>query len=77
MRFSQLMVGSVSAFALSLSAIAVAQEENNQQEPERENAVARVLQAVTVSATKAQDVENVQTIPVSVTAFNEDTLDAF
>ena len=76
MRFSQLMVGSVSAFALSLSAIAVAQEENNQQEPERENAVARVLQAVTVSATKAQDVENVQTIPVSVTAFNEDTLDA-
>ena len=76
MRFSQLMVGSVSAFALSLSAIAVAQEENNSQEPERENAVARVLQTVTVSATKGQDVENVQTIPVSVTAFNEDTLDA-
>ncbi|MEM5517774.1 TonB-dependent receptor [Henriciella sp. AS95] len=45
-------------------------------EGERESAVDRVLQTVTVSATKKKDVEDVQSVPVSVTAFNEDTLDA-
>ncbi|WP_300381942.1 TonB-dependent receptor [Henriciella sp.] len=40
------------------------------------NAVDRVLQKVTVSATKKQNVENVQDVPIAVTAFNSDTLDA-
>ncbi|MEL8055693.1 MAG: TonB-dependent receptor [Pseudomonadota bacterium] len=46
------------------------------QETERESAVERVLGTVTVTATKKVDVEDVQNVPVSVTAFNEDTLDA-
>ena len=45
-------------------------------EQERESAVDRVLQTVTVSATKKKDVEDVQSVPVSVTAFNSGTLDA-
>ena len=40
------------------------------------NAIDRVLGTVTVTATKKTDVENVQDVPVSVTAFNADTLDA-
>ncbi|MEQ8559815.1 MAG: TonB-dependent receptor [Henriciella sp.] len=43
---------------------------------DRENAVDRVLQKVTVSATKKKDVEDVQSVPIAVTAFNADTLDA-
>lgn len=59
------------ALAAVLSVPAQAQET-----AERETAVDRVLQKVTVSATKKKDVENVQDVPISVTAFNSDTLDA-
>lgn len=47
-----------------------------QETEDRESAVDRVLQTVTVSATKKKDVEDVQSVPIAVTAFNEDTLDA-
>ena len=61
------------ALATAFSAMpAVAQDS----EQERESAVDRVLQTVTVSATKKQNVENVQDVPIAVTAFNADTLDA-
>ncbi|MEM9360608.1 MAG: TonB-dependent receptor [Pseudomonadota bacterium] len=61
---------SVAAFA-AMGAFAHAQEEG-----ERQTAVDRVLQKVTISATKKADVENVQDVPLSVTAFNADSLDA-
>lgn len=61
---------SVAAF-VAMGAVAHAQEEG-----ERETAVSRVLQKVTISATKKADVENVQDVPLSVTAFNSDSLDA-
>jgi iron complex outermembrane receptor protein len=44
--------------------------------PERESAIDKVLGTVTVTATKKANVENVQDVPVAVTAFNSDTLDA-
>ncbi len=59
--------------ALLLGSAAHAQEADT---PERESAVDRVLGTVTVTATKKKDVENVQDVPVAVTAFNSDTLDA-
>ncbi|MEM8615700.1 MAG: TonB-dependent receptor plug domain-containing protein, partial [Pseudomonadota bacterium] len=40
------------------------------------NAIERVLGTVTVTATKKTDVEDVQAVPVSVTAFNADTVEA-
>ena len=43
---------------------------------ERESAIDKVLGTVTVTATKKANVENVQDVPVAVTAFNSDTLDA-
>merc|ERR1712137_1085021 len=45
-------------------------------EADRQSAIDRVLGTVTVTATKKKDVENVQDVPVAVTAFNSDTLDA-
>lgn len=74
MKFTHAVLGSVSAFALCLSSVAVAQDADAPEE--NNNAVARVLQTVTVSATKKKDVEDVQSVPVSVTAFNSDTLEA-
>tara|TARA_R110002051_G_scaffold9051_2_gene36532 strand:- start:7225 stop:9603 length:2379 start_codon:yes stop_codon:yes gene_type:complete len=44
--------------------------------PQRESAIDKVLGTVTVTATKKANVENVQDVPVAVTAFNSDTLDA-
>jgi iron complex outermembrane recepter protein len=64
---------SASALVFATSA-AIAQEQ--EAAPERENAIARVLGTVTVTATKKANVENVQDVPVSVTAYNSDTLDA-
>lgn len=61
---------SVAAFA-AMGAFAHAQEEG-----ERDTAVSRVLQKVTISATKKADVEDVQDVPLAVTAFNADSLDA-
>ena len=61
------------ALATAFSALpAFAQESDS----DRETAVDRVLQKVTVSATKKKDVEDVQDVPIAVTAFNADTLDA-
>lgn len=76
MKISHVLVGSASAIALSCSAFASAQEAEAPATQERESAVSRVLQTVTVSATKKSDVEDVQSVPVSVTAYNSDTLDA-
>jgi len=55
-----------------LTSAAYAQEDTT----ERENAIDKVLGTVTVTATKKANVENVQDVPVAVTAFNADTLDA-
>lgn len=38
--------------------------------------VGRLLEEITVTATKKQDAENLQDVPLSITAFNEDTLDS-
>jgi len=56
-----------------LSSAAYAQEDTTTQ---RESAIDKVLGTVTVTATKKANVENVQDVPVAVTAFNSDTLDA-
>ncbi|HRX75525.1 MAG TPA: TonB-dependent receptor [Hyphomonas sp.] len=55
-----------------LTSAAYAQEETT----ERENTIDKVLGTVTVTATKKANVENVQDVPVAVTAFNSQTLDA-
>lgn len=44
--------------------------------PDRDSAVERVLGTVSVTATKKANVENVQSVPVAITAFNEETLEA-
>ncbi len=80
MRYRNLVTSSIYATVCALSFSAAAQTDDVDVQPEtseaRESAVSRVLNKVTVSATKKSDVEDVQTVPVSVTAFNEDTLDA-
>ncbi|MFN3911335.1 TonB-dependent receptor [Hyphomonas sp.] len=43
---------------------------------ERDSAVERVLDTISVTATKKADVENVQSVPVAITAFNAETLEA-
>lgn len=53
-----------------------AQEGETAETAERESAVERVLGTITVTATKKADVENVQDVPVAMTAFNSDTLEA-
>ncbi len=57
------------------SQIAIAQEETAPEENERKTAVQRMLDTVTVTATKQKDPENVQDIATAVTAFNAETLD--
>lgn len=74
MKYTKLITTSVSAAAIAFAIPAFAQDAN--EAPERESAVDRVLSRVTVSATKKADVEDVQNVPVSVTAFNEDSLEA-
>ena len=73
MKLKSMLALSASALVFATSA-AIAQEQDVA--PERENAIARVLGTVTVTATKKANVENVQDVPVAVTAFNSDTLDA-
>jgi iron complex outermembrane recepter protein len=73
MKLKSMLALSASALVFATSA-AIAQEQ--EAAPERENAIARVLGTVTVTATKKANVENVQDVPVAVTAFNSDTLDA-
>jgi iron complex outermembrane recepter protein len=82
MKFSTLLLSSASAALLAvMPAFAqttddVVAQESPQQTADRESAVDRVLGTVTVTATKKADVENVQSVPVAITAFNADTLDA-
>jgi len=73
MRLKNMLALSASALVFATSA-AIAQEQDAA--PERENAIARILGTVTVTATKKANVENVQDVPLAVTAFNSDTLDA-
>ncbi len=82
MKFNKLLLSSASA-ALIAFAPAFAQtagdvvtQETPEQTAERESAVDRVLGTVTVTATKKADVENVQSVPVAITAFNSETLEA-
>lgn len=74
MKYSRLIATSVSAAAIAFAVPAYAQDD--QDAGKRESAVDKVLARVTVSATKKADVEDVQDIAVSVTAFNEDTLES-
>jgi iron complex outermembrane recepter protein len=73
MKFRNMLALSASAIVFAAGA-AVAQEQDA--EATRENAVSRVLGTVTVTATKKANVENVQDVPVAVSAYNSDTLDA-
>ncbi|MEH6809487.1 MAG: TonB-dependent receptor [Hyphomonas oceanitis] len=73
MKFRNMLALSASAIVFAAGA-AVAQDQDA--ESTRENAVSRVLGTVTVTATKKANVENVQDVPVAVSAFNSDTLDA-
>ena len=82
MKFSTLLLSSASAALLAvMPAFAqttddVVTQESPEQTADRESAVDRVLGTVTVTATKKADVENAQSVPVAITAFNSDTLDA-
>ena len=82
MKFSTLLLSSASAALLSVmpafaqATDTVTAQESPEQTAERESAVDRVLGTVTVTATKKADVENVQSVPVAITAFNSETLEA-
>tara|TARA_R110000787_G_scaffold3532_4_gene13549 strand:+ start:12519 stop:14861 length:2343 start_codon:yes stop_codon:yes gene_type:complete len=73
MNFKKMLALSASA-AVFAAGSAIAQEADAA--PARESAVDRVLGTVTVTATKKANVENVQDVPLAVSAFNSDTLDA-
>jgi len=75
MKFSKVLLSSASA-AMFAFVPAYAQEAETPETAERETAIERVLGTVTVTATKKADVENVQSVPVAITAFNAETLDA-
>ncbi len=72
MNFKSLITTTASVIAVASMGVATAQDDTD----ERESAVDRVLGVVTVTATKKADVENVQDVPIAITAFNSDTLDA-
>lgn len=68
-----LCTASLAAIAFASPAIA---QDAPEDETENRGAVSRVLQTVEVTATKKADVEDVQSVPIAITAFNSDTLDA-
>ncbi|MCQ8184896.1 TonB-dependent receptor [Parvularcula maris] len=68
---TRLLTG-LSLLALAAPAAALAQED----EPRPRGAVADLTDVITVTATKSADPEDVQDVPVAVTAFNDRTLDA-
>lgn len=82
MKFSKLLLSSASAAMIAFvpayaqTTDAPAAAETVEDTVERESAVDRVLGTVTVTATKKADVENVQSVPVAITAFNSETLEA-
>ncbi|MEE4339159.1 TonB-dependent receptor [Erythrobacter sp.] len=49
----------------------------DEQPSERRQGTLEGLNAIVVTGTKTQNVENVQEVPLAVTAFNEDTLEAY
>lgn len=71
MALKQCLLATASAVLL-LSSNAYAQDDT----PERETAIDKVLGTVTVTATKKTNVENVQDVPLAVTAFNAQSLEA-
>lgn len=75
MKFSKMMLTTASA-AVMICSQAHAQDDTAPPAGERESAIERVLATVTVTATKKANVEDVQTVPVAMTAYNSDTLDA-
>jgi len=82
MKFSKVLLSSASAAifafvpAYAQTTETPAAPETVEETAERDSAVARVLGTVTVTATKKADVENVQSVPVAITAFNSETLEA-
>lgn len=66
-----LMAAGSAAILGTVALPATAQDEQNE-----DRTIDRVLDVVTVSATKKKDPENVQNVPVAVTAFNADTIEA-
>ena len=61
-----------SAAALSATCLSATAQDTDREA----RTIDRVLDVVTVSATKKKDPENVQNVPVAVTAFSADTLEA-
>ncbi|MFN7164623.1 MAG: TonB-dependent receptor domain-containing protein [Hyphomonas sp.] len=82
MKFNQLLLSSASAAMFALAPAhaqttdAPAAAETVEETAARESAIDRVLGTITVTATKKADVENVQSVPVAITAFNAETLEA-
>lgn len=76
MKFSKVLMSSASAALIACMPSLAQEGETPEATAERESAVERVLGTVTVTATKKANVENVQDVPVAMTAFNSDTLEA-
>lgn len=77
MTFKQTILGATSlaaAFAIT-PMTARAQEIDIVGNAQEETAVQRLMNTITVTATKQKDPEDVQGVAIAVTAFNEDTLD--
>ena len=67
-----------SLFATASAVLLIASNAQAQDaETDRESAIDRVLGTVTVTATKKKDVENVQDVPVAVTAFGRQKLQEY
>ncbi len=69
--FAKTLLAGASAIAICAGG-AAAQDEAG----ERRGSVQSVLETITITATKRQDAEDVQDVPLSVTAYNANTLDA-
>lgn len=72
MVLKSLLCGCACVSVLAVALPAAAQDAGDNEK----NAVSRVLQTVTVTATKKADAENIQDVPLSVTAFNSDSIEA-
>jgi iron complex outermembrane recepter protein len=72
MTLKYFLCGCACVSVLAVASPAVAQDAGANDK----NAVSRILQTVTVTATKKTDAENIQDVPLSVTAFNSESIDA-
>lgn len=70
--FAKTLLASASAIAIC-STGALAQDDNDD---DRRSSVSAIMDVIQVTATKRQDAENVQDVPISITAFNSASLDA-